>query len=180
TGAALGIVQRRSARGAPVRETLHALLGGWTSMDRHAAVRKAGRAPARSAHAQGDVAVPAAAGRMLAARSRAGRVRTGVRPVTSVPWRGVVVLLAMAASTAAAQGLDTAANVRSPIFVANTPNVKLLSHIPLGRSETISGIAMEQDMSRPYVYVSRMQDLNSPAGFSLISVKDPAHAKVIY
>jgi hypothetical protein len=63
---------------------------------------------------------------------------------------------------------------------ANTPNVHLLSHIPLGRSETISGIAMDQDPNRPYVYVSRMQDPGNPAGFNLISVKDPAHARVIY
>ncbi len=63
---------------------------------------------------------------------------------------------------------------------ANTPNVHLLSHIPLGRSETISGIAMDQDANRPYVYVSRMQDPGNPAGFNLISVKDPAHARVIY
>jgi hypothetical protein len=62
----------------------------------------------------------------------------------------------------------------------NTPNVHLLSHIPLGRSLTISGIAMDQDANRPYVYVSRMQEPGSPAGFNLISVKDPAHAKVIY
>src|SRR3984957_1342375 len=68
----------------------------------------------------------------------------------------------------------------SPVFVPNTANVHLLSHIPLGRSQTISGIAMEQDLNRPYVYVSRMQDPGTPAGFSLISIKDPAHAKVIY
>ena len=39
---------------------------------------------------------------------------------------------------------------------------------------------MEQELSRPYVYVSRYQDPSTPAGFTLISVKDPAHAKVLY
>jgi hypothetical protein len=98
-------------------------------------------------------------------------------------WRliGCVGLIAATAPVLAAQrdDADTSAS-GSPIFVANSPNVHLLSHIPLGRSLTISGIALEQDMDRPYVYVSRMQHSTSPAGFTLISVKDPAHARIIY
>ena len=89
--------------------------------------------------------------------------------------------LTASGSTVLAQGDDpTAADSGSPIFIRNTPNVHMLSHIPLGRSETISGIAMEQDLDRPYVYVSRMLHSTSPAGFTLISVKDPTHAKVLY
>lgn len=93
---------------------------------------------------------------------------------------GLALLVAARGARAQGEADSGAASTGSPLFVANTPNVKLLSHIPLGRSETISGIAMDQDMKRPYVYVSRMQDPNSPAGFTLISVKDPAHAKIIY
>jgi hypothetical protein len=88
---------------------------------------------------------------------------------------GVAVLLA--AGYAQAQSASDSA---SALFVPNTPNVHLLSHIPLGRSQTIAGIAMEQELSRPYVYVSRMLDAQSPAGFNIISVKDPAHAKILY
>jgi hypothetical protein len=94
----------------------------------------------------------------------------------------VLLLLCVLGSTplAAQVGARLDADSGSPLFVANTPNVHLLSHIPLGRSETIAGITMEQELDRPYVYVSRMQDRTTPAGFTLISVKDPAHAKVIY
>ncbi|HMI58862.1 MAG TPA: hypothetical protein VK511_12485, partial [Gemmatimonadaceae bacterium] len=77
---------------------------------------------------------------------------------------GLALLIAARGASAQAEA-DTALS-GSALFVPNTPNIKLLSHIPLGRSETISGIAMDQDMKRPYVYVSRMQDPNSPAGFS--------------
>ena len=91
--------------------------------------------------------------------------------------RGVSLAFVVGAASASGQ---VAADSGSPVFVPNTANVHMLSHIPLGRSQTIAGIAMEQEMSRPYVYVSRMQDPHTPAGFSLISVKDPAHAKVIY
>ena len=81
---------------------------------------------------------------------------------------------------ALAQSPVAVADSGSPLFTINTPNVHLLSHLPLGRSMTISGIAMDQDPNRPYVYVSRMLDASTPAGFTLISVKDPSHARVLY
>jgi len=93
---------------------------------------------------------------------------------------GTVLTLALFAIGAEPARGQAASDSGSPVFVANTPNVHMLSHIPLGRSQTISGIAMEQEMSRPYVYVSRMQAPESPAGFTLISVRDPAHARVLY
>ena len=68
----------------------------------------------------------------------------------------------------------------SAIFIPNSPNFDRYRISRWARSETISGIAMEQDLDRPYVYVSRMQHPTSPAGFTLISVKDPAHARIIY
>jgi len=93
---------------------------------------------------------------------------------------GMALSVAGALPAAGQREASVAADSGSPIFVPNTPNVHLLSHIPLGRSQTISGIAMEQDLDRPYVYVSRMQHPTSPAGFTLISVKDPAHARILY
>jgi hypothetical protein len=95
---------------------------------------------------------------------------------------GIAVgLFAAAPAPAVAQrDAQPAPDSGSQIFIPNSPNLHLLSHIPLGRSQTISGIAMEQDLDRPYVYVSRMQHSTSPGGFTLISVKDPAHAKILY
>src|SRR5580704_9136204 len=91
---------------------------------------------------------------------------TGHTGVLVGRWRSArlaVGLLAVGAAHAAAQ---TAPDSGSPIFVANSANLHLLSHIPLGRSRTVAGIAMEQEVSRPYVYVSRYEDpVTSPAGF---------------
>jgi hypothetical protein len=56
-------------------------------------------------------------------------------------------------------------------------NVHIVSHVPLGWGLTIADIEIEQELSRPYVYVQR--DFG-PAGFNIISIKDPAKAKVIY
>ena len=36
-----------------------------------------------------------------------------------------------------------------------SPNVKLVSHVPLGASNTVMDIEVEQDLSRPYSYVTR-------------------------
>ena len=124
---------------------------------------------------------------MPAAESPAARLRACVRAVTmtrvmlrATTSVAAAIATALGGSVALAQPPVAVADSGSPIFTINTPNVHLLSHIPLGRSQTIAGMTMEQELSRPYVYVSRMQDPSTPAGFSLISVKDPAHAKVIY
>src|SRR5690242_16655693 len=36
-----------------------------------------------------------------------------------------------------------------------SPNVRLAGHAPLGAAGTVMDLEMEQDLSRPYVYVSR-------------------------
>src|SRR5262245_6199199 len=57
----------------------------------------------------------------------------------------------------------------------STPNVHLLSHLPLGPAFHVSNIELEQELSRPYAYVGR-GPLGGVArsGFQVISVKDPA------
>jgi hypothetical protein len=55
-------------------------------------------------------------------------------------------------------------------------NVKVMSHIPLGGPFKANSIDVEQELSRPYVYVSRRKD----AGFHAISVKDPSKARILY
>ncbi len=53
-----------------------------------------------------------------------------------------------------------------------TPNVHVVGHVPLAGYLQVSDIDIEQELSRPYVYVSR--GVSKPAGFSIISVKDIA------
>src|SRR5262245_26209134 len=59
-------------------------------------------------------------------------------------------------------------------------NVKVVSHIPLGRMFTMTDVEIEQELSRPYAYVSRMHGTDQSAGFNIISLKDPAKAQNIY
>ena len=59
----------------------------------------------------------------------------------------------------------------------SSPNVHVLSHIPLGPFLSTADITMEQELSRPYVYVARRF---VPSGIDVISVKDPSHARIIY
>ena len=56
-------------------------------------------------------------------------------------------------------------------------NVQLLSHLPLGGYFRTSDVEIEQEPSRPYVYVAQMLDR---AGFSILDVRDPAHARMLY
>ncbi len=56
-------------------------------------------------------------------------------------------------------------------------NMHVLSHIPLAGPLQVADIEIEQELSRPYVYIPiRVKD----AGFFIISVKDPSRAKVLY
>src|SRR3954467_5824459 len=52
-------------------------------------------------------------------------------------------------------------------------NVHVASHVQLSSA---ADIEIEQELSRPYSYVSRGRD----AGFDVISLKDPSNATVVY
>src|SRR5436190_2273710 len=68
--------------------------------------------------------------------------------------------------------------------VGGSSNLQVLHHIPLGGWSQVLGIEVEQELSRPYVYVARTDwdgDVSrSSKGIDIISVKDPANAKIIY
>src|SRR5262249_12369757 len=98
----------------------------------------------------------------------------------SVTAAVVVALVTTAISASAQQG--STGNV-VPRFTAGqqgSSNIHVVAHVPLGRLFTVGDIEMEQELSRPYVYVSRLSALPHETGFTVISLKDPAHAKVIY
>jgi hypothetical protein len=58
----------------------------------------------------------------------------------------------------------------------HSPNVRELSHLELGPFMTVGGIAIEQDLARPYVYVDRWRE---QAGFDVIDLHDPRSPRVI-
>jgi hypothetical protein len=57
-------------------------------------------------------------------------------------------------------------------------NVHIVSHIPLGGELKVADIEIEQELSRPFVYVS--SGLRRPHGFDIISLKNPSRAEPIY
>src|SRR3982751_5361730 len=56
-------------------------------------------------------------------------------------------------------------------------NIQVQFHIPRDREGNTADIAIEQEMSRPYVYVIAR---NVPSGFDIFSVKDPKKTSLIY
>lgn len=99
----------------------------------------------------------------------------------------MIALLATTAGELQAQYYNTSGTPAKP----GSRNMELLSHIPLGGAaprspgftEGIQGLGrrtadveIEQELSRPYVYVSSRF---SPSGFYIISVEDPDHARII-
>jgi hypothetical protein len=74
----------------------------------------------------------------------------------------------------------TTARAQEPGKTPGSPNVHVLAHVPLGRPFTISGIEVEQDLARPYAYVSRKIGGISDPGFDIIRMKTADGARVIY
>ncbi len=57
-------------------------------------------------------------------------------------------------------------------------NLRIVSHVMLpGDPFTTSDIEIEQELSRPYVYIDKRR---VPSGFDIVSIKDPANARIIY
>lgn len=60
-------------------------------------------------------------------------------------------------------------------------NLTVLGHIPLGPRLSVADLDMEQELSRPFVYVSRMvYGDEGDKGTDIIDISDPANPKVIY
>ena len=109
-------------------------------------------------------------------------------------WRDMGARLGAATLALALTLLYAApAPAQGPPGEQGSRNVHVLSHVPLGGARPLAGqtdlfgvdaygrrtadIELEQDMDRPYVYVSSRF---APSGFSIISIEDPENAEVIY
>ena len=82
----------------------------------------------------------------------------------------LVVLASLPATATAQEGPDR----------ENTSNLQRLKHVPLevGPQFSRSDVEIEQELSRPFVYASRI--MNPTFGFDVISIDDPNNAEVIY
>ena len=62
-----------------------------------------------------------------------------------------------------------------------SPNIKVISHLPLGPRLNVSDIDVEQKLDRPYAYVGRMvYGTEGDRGMDIIDISDPANPKRIY
>lgn len=88
-----------------------------------------------------------------------------------------VVFLAVAALS-----VVPVARAQYPAGQFQSPNVKLVSHVPLGAANTVMDIEIEQELARPYAYVSRSnygRVTPPPTGFDVVHLRDPGKASVI-
>ena len=58
-----------------------------------------------------------------------------------------------------------------------TPNIHYLGSIPLGGFLHVADVEVEQELDRPFAYVSKRF---RPSGMDIISIEDPANPKLIY
>lgn len=58
-----------------------------------------------------------------------------------------------------------------------SPNIKVLSHLPLGGFLHVAEIDVEEELARPYVYVAKRFH---PTGVDIIHIADPTKPKVLW
>ncbi len=58
-------------------------------------------------------------------------------------------------------------------------NIEVVAHVPLG-GDSVADIEIEQDLDRPYAYVSRDAWNGNERGMDIIDLRDPAKASVLY
>jgi hypothetical protein len=92
---------------------------------------------------------------------------------------GISLFVWSGAAWGTVRGSAASAQIVEPPRIKNggSPNVKMLGHVPFDGRFSNGGVDIEQELSRPYVYVSGMTD---DPGFWVVSVADPAKPKVIY
>jgi len=60
-------------------------------------------------------------------------------------------------------------------------SVEVVGHLPLGGRLTVTDMDMEQEMGRPYAYVSRANVVgNGTRGTDVVDLSDPEHPRVVY
>ncbi|HCO13448.1 MAG TPA: hypothetical protein DIT46_04660 [Gemmatimonadetes bacterium] len=60
-------------------------------------------------------------------------------------------------------------------------NMEVLGHLPLGAQLSVADMDLEQEMDRPYAYISRMvYGWEGPKGTDIISLEDPENPELIY
>ena len=84
-------------------------------------------------------------------------------------------LLAGSTAPAAAQAVPW-----SPLQ-RGSDNIEVLGHLPLGPRLSVADMELEQEVSRPFAYVARMQyGPVGPKGLDIINLEDPENPELLY
>ena len=97
-------------------------------------------------------------------------------------WYNRSNITSTAAAIAALITLGSApASAQWTAMQRGSDNIQVVGHLPLGPALSVSDMDIEQELSRPYAYVSRMlYGVTGPKGMDIISIEDPAHPEIIY
>ena len=98
------------------------------------------------------------------------RVRTGVITITTLAG---IIAFPMAPPLLAQESAEQ----------RGSDNIEVVSHLPLGAPGSVSDIEIEQEMSRPFVYLGREvfgEGSGMERGMDIIDVSDPANPEVIH
>src|SRR5215470_5898872 len=80
-------------------------------------------------------------------------------------------------ATAAVLATVSTLRAQHPPGEQASSNMHVWSHVPQGAGFRTGDVDIEQELSRPYAYVSTRKDI---AGVDIISLKDPKKAFVLY
>src|SRR5262245_6574757 len=89
--------------------------------------------------------------------------------------RNTVSLLQVTVPLVLTTALPAAA--QHPPGQQSSSNIHVMAHIPLGGDFSTPDIEIEQELSRPWVYVTRRYQFS---GFDVINIKDPSRAYIMY
>ncbi|NNF26115.1 MAG: hypothetical protein HKN73_02685, partial [Gemmatimonadetes bacterium] len=95
------------------------------------------------------------------------------------PTSASVSLIALAAGSVSLAA-EATAQEWSPLQ-RGSENIEVVGHLPLGGRLTVTDMGMEQELSRPYAYVSRANIVgNGQRGLDIVDLSEPSSPEVIY
>ena len=101
-------------------------------------------------------------------------------PGTHCPHASTSARLVFVAGIAALVPATAAAQAWNPLQ-RGSDNIEVVGHLPLGARLTATDIDLEQELDRPYAYVSRADVVGGGArGVDIVDLREPEHPEVIY
>ena len=90
---------------------------------------------------------------------------------------GTVLAVVLSGVWAGGAVAQTSATHPRPMGMQGSSNIHVLAHLPLGPKYSIADMEIDQDMSRPFAFVSRRVE---EIGYDVLSLEDPENPEVIF